>query len=39
MDQLVDLLIEQETIDGDQFRQLVKKFHTKQQDKVLVMQS
>ena len=39
MDQLVDLLIEQETIDGDQFRQLVEKFHTKQQAKVLVMQS
>jgi len=34
----VDLLIEQETIDGDQFRQLVDKFHAKQQDKVLVMQ-
>jgi cell division protease FtsH len=38
MDQLVDLLIEQETIDGDQFRQLVGNFHAKQQDKVLVMQ-
>ena len=39
MDQLVDLLIEKETIDGDEFRQLVEKFHAKQQDKVLVMQS
>jgi cell division protease FtsH len=27
MDRLVDLLIEQETIEGDQFRQLVAEFH------------
>ncbi|MEB3308791.1 MAG: ATP-dependent zinc metalloprotease FtsH [Snowella sp.] len=38
MDQAVDLLIEQETIDGNQFRQLVDQYQ-KKQDKVLVMQS
>jgi ATP-dependent Zn protease len=38
MDHIVDLLIEQETIEGDQFRQLVEKFQSKQ-DKVLVLQS
>ncbi len=38
MDKAVDLLIEKETIDGNQFRQLVEQYQAKQ-DKVLITQS